>query len=103
MIYLSKNNQTIVLTDNIVDYSPGVIDVYLDDVLIGNFENQYQYHNSRKLLFTFPNEELEEKEYIMKIYSNEELIKQELVIVKDLTESTPKSVTNTKKIKMYEK
>jgi hypothetical protein len=101
MIYLSKNNQTIVLTDNVVDYIPGVVDVYLDDVLIGNFENQY--HNNRKILFTFPNEELEEREYIMKIYSNEVLIKQELVIVKDLTESTPKSVTNTKKIKMYEK
>lgn len=101
MIYLSKNNQTTVLTDNVVDYIPGAIDVYLDDVLIGNFENQY--HNSRKLLFTFPSEKLEEKEYIMKIYSNEALIKQELVIVKDLSESTHKSVTNPKTIKMYEK
>ena len=101
MIYLSKNNQTIVLTDNVVDYIPGVLDVYLDDVLIGNFENQYD--NNRKLLFTFSSENLEEKEYIMKIYSWGVLIKQELVIVKDLTESTSKSVTSTKKIKMYEK
>ena len=101
MIYLSKNNQTIVLTDNVVDYIPGVLDVYLDDVLIGNFENQYD--NNRKLLFTFSSENLEEKEYIMKIYSSGVFIKQELVIVKDLTESTFKSVTSTKKIKMYEK
>jgi hypothetical protein len=39
----------------------------------------------------------------MKIYSYGALLKQELVIVKDLSKFTPKSVTNPKTIKMYEK
>jgi hypothetical protein len=39
----------------------------------------------------------------MKIYSYGALLKQELVIVKDLSKFTPKSVTNPKTIVMYEK
>ena len=101
MIYLSKNNATTVTTDNVVNLEPSEFDVYLDDVLVGNFENlstKIQY-----LKFECPKLDMQEKEYIMKIYSNEALIKQELVIVKDLSEFIPKSVSKPKQIKMYEK
>lgn len=101
MIYLSKNKQTDVLTDNVANAIPVTVDVYLDDVLIGNFENLST--NDREIRFILPKLDLEEKEYIMKLYFHETLIKKELVIVKDLSEFKPISITNPKTIKMYEK
>lgn len=101
MIYLSKNNQTNVLTDNVVNFIPDTVDVYLDDVLIGNFENLST--NNREINFVFPKIELEEREYIMKLYTHQALIKKELIIVKDLSKFVPKSITKPKQIKMYEK
>lgn len=101
MIYLSKNNQTIVITDSVIDYIPEILDIYLDDVLIGNFENQS--HHNFYFEFIVPKLELEEKEYKMKIYSHYALLKEELVIVKDLSKLTIKSITEPKSIKMYEK
>lgn len=101
MIYLSKNNQSEIVTDNVTDYSPEIIDVYLDDVLIGNFENLST--RVKYIKFLCPKLDMQEKEYTMKIYSYGALLKQELVIVKDLSKFTPKSVTNPKTIKMYEK
>ena len=101
MIYLSKNNQTNVLTDNVVDFIPDTVDVYLDDVLVGNFEN-LSTHN-RLINFMMPETLLEEREYIMKLYSNDILIKKELIVVKDLSKFVPKSITKPKQIKMYEK
>lgn len=101
MIYLSKNNQTNVLTDNVANAIPVTVDVYLDDVLIGNFENLST--NEREISFIMPKLDLEEREYIMRLYIGEALIKKELVIVKDLSEFKPISITNPKTIKMYEK
>ena len=101
MIYLSKNNATLVITDNVVDLLPSEFDVYLDEVLIGSFLNlsrKIQY-----LKFECPVLDLEEREYIMKIYFHGALIKEELVIVKDLEEFKPVSITKPKQIKMYEK
>lgn len=101
MIYLSKNNQTNVLTDNVVSFIPDTVDVYLDEVLIGNFENLST--NDREINFIFPKVVLEEREYIMKIYTHKALIKKELIIVKDLSVNSPISRTKPKQIKMYEK
>lgn len=101
MIYLSKNNQSEIVTDNVTDFNPETLDVYLDDVLIGNFENLSE--RSKYFRFVCPKLDIMEKEYTMKIYSYGTLLKQELVIVKDLSEFKPKSVTNPKTIKMYER
>lgn len=101
MIYLSKNNATTVITDNVVNLVPSEFDVYLDEVLIGRFPNHSS--KSQYLKFECPKLDLVEREYIMKIYSNEALIKEELVIVKDLSESKPISITKPKQILMYEK
>ena len=101
MIYLSKNNETKVITDNVTNFSPENIDVYLDEILIGNFENLST--NDRELKFITPKLELTEREYIMKIFCSNTLIKEELIIVKDLTKFEPISINKTKKIKMYEK
>lgn len=101
MIYLSKNNATIVITDNVVKLFPSKFDVYLDEVLIGNFNNLS--HKAQYLKFECPKLDLTEREYTMKIYFHDALIKEELVIVKDLEEFKPISITKPKQIKMYEK
>lgn len=101
MIYLSKSSHTEVVTDSVTSLVPDKIDVYLDDVLIGNFENLSRL--DKYIKFTLPKLDLMEKEYTMKLYYSGTLIKEELVIVKDLSEFKPKSVTNAKQILMYEK
>ena len=101
MIYLSKEKQTEVITDNIVNFIPLQFDVYLDDVLIGEFENLSKSVNY--LVFVIPAMKLEEREYIMSLYNHKALIKKELVIVKDSREFKVKSITKTKHITMYEK
>lgn len=101
MIYLSKSNATTVTTDNVVDLEPVEFDVYLDDVLIGTFENLSR--NKRYLKFICPEQDLNEREYTMRILYSQAIIKEELVIVKDLSNLIPKSVSNPKQIKMYEK
>lgn len=101
MIYLSKNNRTEVITDNITSFFPTKFDVYLDSVLIGEFENLSK--SEQYISFVMPKLDLEEKEYNMKIVFYQATIKEELVIVKDLSEREIKSITNPKNIKMYEK
>lgn len=101
MIYLSKNNSTEVITDNVADFIPESFEVYLDDVLIGEFDNLYP--NGQYLMFNCPKLKLEEKEYTMKIYTYGFLIKEELVIVKDLSKLQVKSITKPKTLKMYER
>lgn len=101
MIYISKNNQVEITTDNIVNFIPDFLDVYFDDFFIGQFENL----STDKLIyltFIVPSLDLEEREYQMKIYNHEALIKQELVIVKDFSNLEIKSINNTKEIKFYE-
>lgn len=100
MIYISINNHQEITTDNITNYIPDILTVYLDDTLIGEFTNL-----STKLIyltFQLPALDLQEKEYIMKIYNHNALIKEEVVIVKDFLNPTYKVVTNSKSIKFYE-
>lgn len=101
MIYISKNNQVEITTDNIVNFIPDFLDVYLDDIFIGQFENL----STDKLIyltFIVPSLDLEEREYQMTIYNHEALIKKELVIVKDFSNLEIKSINNAKEIKFYE-
>lgn len=101
MIYISKNNQVEITTDNIVNFIPDFLDVYFDDIFIGTFENL----STNKLIYLtliIPALNLEEREYQMKIYNHEALIKKELVIVKDFSNVEIKSINNTKEIKFYE-
>lgn len=100
MIYISKNNQVEITTDNIVNFIPDFLDIYFDDIFIGQFENL-----SDKLLyltFIIPSLEMEEREYKMKIYNHQALIKMEIVVVKDFSNLVIKSINNEKTIKFYE-
>lgn len=102
MIYISKNNRTKVVTDNVANFYPTKFDVYLDDNLLGEFNNLST--SKQYIIFDIPKLDLEEKEYMLKLVYHQATIKEELVIVKDLYEQQIKSIdNNSKNIKMYEK
>ena len=102
MIYISKNNRTKVITDNVSNFYPTKFDVYLDDNLLGEFDNLST--SKQYIIFELPKLDLEEKEYNMKLVYYQATIKEELVIVKDLYEQQIKSIDNNSKnnIKMYD-
>lgn len=103
MIYITRHQNTTIVTDNVVNYIPDNLDIYLDDILIGTYPN-----TSTKLIylsFTIPVTDIEsyqEREYKMKIKNYHQTIKEELVIVKDNTPLPIQEVTNTKQIIFYE-
>lgn len=100
MIYISKINNTEIITDNIVNFIPDLLQIYLDDIYIGEFENLSD--NKNFLRFIMPTLELDEREYILKIYTHNALIKREIIIVLDFLSPEFKSVEKIKTIKMYE-
>lgn len=103
MIYITRNQNTTVITDNLVDYIPDNLSIYLDDVLVGSYANE-----STTLLylrFTIPVADIsayQEREYKMKLTNYTATVKEELVIVKDNTVTPIVEVTKTKTIKFYE-
>lgn len=103
MIYITRHQNTTIVTDNVVNYIPDNLSIYLDDILIGTYANL-----SNKLLylsFTIPVadiQEYQEREYKMKITNYFRTIKEELVIVKDYTPLPIQEVSNTKQIIFYE-
>lgn len=101
MIYLSKNNQVEVFTDNVVNFIPDVLDVYLNDVLLGSFDNLSD--NEMYLRFIIPTLDKQEMEYKMKIYTHKALIKEELVIIKNFRKDEIKTINNSKEIVFYER
>lgn len=103
MIYINKGQATEITTDNIVNFVPDNLEVYLDDVLVGTFVN----YSTSELYLKFmvlavdiaPHQS---REYKLKIYTHHRLIKEELVAVKDNSVSQVKTITNQKSIKFYE-
>lgn len=103
MIYITKFIDNEVTTDNIVDFIPDNLDVYLDDNLLGTYVNLSTYKHL--LLFIIPSEDLvdyAEKDYSMKILNHFEKIKEELVCIKELSTFEVKSINKTNKIVMYD-
>lgn len=93
MIYLVKNNgdQTFI-TDTISTYFPSLVDLYIDDINIGNYDNIST--SSLYIKVVVPEsvlDQLEEKEYILKIKSYGALLKEELCQVRDFHPLTIKS------------
>lgn len=89
MIYIEKStNNQLITTDNITNYIPTKLNIYLDDIYVGEFDNL-----SNNILFiTFELSPLNvidliEKEYTLKIKSYGAILKEELSQVRDF--STP--------------
>lgn len=93
MVYLVKNNGNQTLTtDTVSTYIPKNVDVYVDDLFIGNFQNIS--NSSLYLTFVIPEDvinDIDEKEYIIKLMSHGALVKSELAQVRDFHPLTIKS------------
>lgn len=104
MIYIYKNSiSNEITTDNVANFIPDELEVYLDDTLIGTYTNDST--STIYLIFTIPAEDVvnfQEKEYKLNIYNHEALIKSELVVVKENISIEVKQVTKTNTIKFYE-
>lgn len=87
MIYIEKaTNDQYVITDNISDYMPVILDIYLDDIYLGQYNNLSD--NLLFLTFMLPYttiNDLVEKEYILTIKSYGATLKTELCQVRDFT------------------
>lgn len=103
MIYITRDQDTTVITDNLVDYIPDNLSIYLDDVLIGKYPN---ISNTKLYLkFEVPVEDIQgyqEREYTMTIVNYFANIKEELTIVKDYNSDPIVNETKTKSVKFYE-
>ena len=103
MIYIPKGQDSIITTDNVVDYIAGTLDVYLDEVKLGTFPNMSL--SSDFIRFEIPAEvtnNMQQKEYTLKIRAFHRDIKTELVILKDYEVKEIKELTKTNQIQFYE-
>lgn len=103
MIYIQKTVNNKIVTDNLLEYIPNSIAVYLDDILIDSYSNDSL--NSRYLVIEIPLEDLsnlENKEYTLKLMDDTTLIKTELVVVHTSATIETNTVNNIKTELFYE-
>ena len=103
MIYLTKSEDNTVITDSLLSVIPTSLTIYLDDTLVGTYDN-LSTHNSY-IKFTVLEDDIstfQEKEYELIIKSNNSVIKNELIIVKESGALIVKSISKTNKVKMYD-
>lgn len=95
MIYIIKKQDNIVLTDSWLNYIPELLNVYVDDVLIGEFINNSLVNNY--ISVTIPKEDLDALQLVegkLKWFSNGILLKEELVSIKSTNSFEINSITN---------
>jgi hypothetical protein len=98
MLYIKKTESNIIITDSFVDYIPSSLDVYLDDTIVGTYNNES--NDSNYLVLVIPAIDVQKFnncEYKIKYVYYGETIKEELASIKD------SSVLETKIIKTKEK
>ena len=100
MIYISKNNGTEIFTDNLVDWVPDVLRIYLDEHEIGEFENLST--EPTWLRFHLPALDLPERDYVLRILTRGAEIKRESAKVMNWLRPDPQSHQTPNKIVMYE-
>ena len=105
MIYIFNKENNTITTDSWIEYIPLTIKVYLDDVLLGEYDNTST--KNEYIVFTIPKEDIvniENQEYDLKLVNGDNLamIKIELVVIKSNVISVSNSVVNNKKNKFYE-
>jgi len=105
MLYIKKEQENVIITDNFVDYIPSILSVYLDNTIVGTYTNESTDINY--LILTIPSGDtlsFNNCEYTIKYVYYDEIIKQELVLIKDLSIIEP-VITKTKEktIKYYER
>jgi len=102
MIYLIKNQENIVLTDSWLNYIPEVLSVYIDDVLIGEFNNNSLTNSYISITIPSVNiDNLQLKESKLRWFGNGVLLKEEFCSIKS-TNTFEIVSTNKSNIKFYE-
>ena len=103
MIYLISGQINNIVTDSTLAYIPELIDVTLDDVQLGEYQNLSTQQRYIKLGITL-NEITENKEYRLNLYVDGALIKSELAVVMKQDEINYSTTTNSNiKIIQYER
>ena len=94
MIYLISGQINNIVTDSTLTYIPELIDVTLDDVQLGEYQNLSTQQRYIKLGITL-NEITENKEYRLNLYVDGALIKSELAVVMKQDEINYSTTTNS--------
>lgn len=103
MIYLISGQINNIVTDSTLTYIPELIDVTLDDVQLGEYQNLSTQQRYIKLGITL-NEITENKEYRLNLYVDGALIKSELAVVMKQDEINYSTTTNSNiKVIQYER
>ena len=103
MIYIISGQINNIVTDSTLTYIPELIDVTLDDVQLGEYQNLSTQQRYIKLGITL-NEITENKEYRLNLYVDGALIKSELAVVMKQDEINYSTTTNSNtKIIQYER
>lgn len=103
MIYLISGQINNIVTDSTLTYIPELIDVTLDDVQLGEYQNLSTQQRYIKLGITL-NEITENKEYRLNLYVDGALVKSELAVVMKQDEINYSTTTNSNtKIIQYER
>lgn len=104
MVYIYKGQDNVITTDSFVDYIPETLAVKLDETVIGNYTNESSDKNY--FVITIPNltiDGFQNCEYKLRYFYYNEMIKEELCIIKDLSIIEPiKQKTKVKSVKFYE-
>ena len=103
MVYLYKNQDSYVVTDNLTKDRLDSYDVFLDDVSLGTFNNVSEDNIYIKLLITADKLDLPEKEYKLKLMNSYITMKEELVYIKNITSNEVKEHSKSTSLKFYEK
>jgi hypothetical protein len=105
MIYIINKENNTITTDSWIEYIPSTIRVYLDDVYIGEYQNESS--KNEYIVIAIPKEDIvnvENQEYKLKLINGDTLgmIKIELAVVLSNATTESISVVNNKKNKFYE-
>lgn len=106
MIYINNNASTIIRTESWLSYIPSTVYVKLDDIVVGEFNNVST--TPTYIVFEITEEQikalnLENLDYMMKLYFNYSLFKMELVNVRsnsiiDMVDKNTISILKMKEI-----
>lgn len=105
MLYIYKGQENIIITDNFVEYIPSSLQVYFDNSIVGTYVNESSDVNY--IVLTIPSGDtlsFNNCEYKIKYSYYDEIIKQELILIKDSSVLEPKiNKTKEKTITYYER
>lgn len=102
MVYLINSQVNELRTDSWLNYIPELLNVYLDDVLIGEFINEST--SNQYFIVTIQPELLVDfqlKEHKLRWFADGVLLKEELLVVKSTNQLEIKSINKSNQIIMY--